>query len=145
MKLWGILPNNYSRSEKTNFKVIRICYKMHEEGQHSQYKDQRRYAWMRLDKKATGLANIYPPSLYTERPLSPPRCQEIRNKGLQGLTDPGGRKLIALNNSGTVWGIMWLSTSIFIPDNRSHRNLGKGMAGSIRAAVQSMTTQKTTS
>lgn len=31
MKLLGTLPKNYSPSEKTNFKVIRICYKMSEE------------------------------------------------------------------------------------------------------------------
>lgn len=32
MELLGTLTKNYNPSEKTNFKVIRICYKMPEEG-----------------------------------------------------------------------------------------------------------------
>lgn len=34
MKLLGTLAKNYNPSEKTNFKVIRSCYKM-KKGQHS--------------------------------------------------------------------------------------------------------------
>lgn len=45
-------------------------------------------------------------SVYRESTLPHPCCQEIRNKGLQGLTDPGEKKLITLNNSGTMGGIM---------------------------------------